>query len=117
MYGKLITSAAFALLLASPTMAATHSPSASTQVKGTSAVSSSMKKETKHHVRAKKVAMISPKSGRSEIHALNALESAGYRQFTNLHANGADFVGTAQKAGKTYDVTVMPSGSIKAASA
>ena len=58
--------------------------------------------------------MRSPNPGHSEVHALNALEAAGYRHFTNLHAKGAEFVGTAQKAGKTYDVTIGPSGSIKA---
>ena len=67
-----------------------------------------------HHVRGKKVAMIGAKFGHNEVHALNALEASGYRQFTNLHAKGADFIGTAQKAGKSYDVTVTPSGSIKA---
>jgi hypothetical protein len=73
-----------------------------------------MKKEAMHHVRARKVAMIRSRFGHSEVNALNALEAAGYRQFTNLHENGANFVGTAQKAGKNYEVTVMPSGTIKA---
>ena len=50
--------------------------------------------------------------GDSEVQALNKLEASGYRQFKNLHAQGADFVATATKSGKTYDVTVRPSGTI-----
>lgn len=114
MYGKLVTGVAFALLLVSPGMAATSSPSIAGHVEATPHASSSMKKKAMHHARGKKVAMINSKSGRSEVHALNALEAAGYRQLKDLHAKGADFAGTAQKAGKSYDVTVMPSGSIKA---
>jgi hypothetical protein len=114
MYGKLVTSAVFALLLASPTMAATPVPVASSHTKAISHVSSHMNKKTMHHVRRKKVSMVSSKSGHSEVHALNALQAAGYRQLNDLHAKGADFVGTARKAGKSYDVTVMPSGAIKA---
>ena len=114
MYGKLVTGATFALLLASPGMAATSSPAPSSHVKATSNASSSMKKETLHHVRAKKISMNSSKSGRSEVRALNTLEAAGYRQLNDLHAKGADFVGTVQKAGKTHDVTVTPAGGIKA---
>ena len=50
--------------------------------------------------------------GDSEVQALNKLEASGYRQFKNLHAQGADFVATATKSGKTYAVTVRPSGTI-----
>ncbi|HWF67944.1 MAG TPA: hypothetical protein VN670_11595 [Acidobacteriaceae bacterium] len=112
MYGKLVTGAIFTLLLASPAMAATPALAASSHTQAASHTSSSMNKETVHHVRGKKVSMIS--SGHSEVHALNALQAAGYRRLKNLHAKGANFVGTAQKAGKSYDVTVTPSGSIKA---
>ena len=114
MYGKLATGAVFALLLASPAMAATPASTASSHTKAASHASSTMNKKTVHHVRDKKISMISSKSGHSEVHALNALQATGYRQLKDLHAKGADFVGTAQKAGKSYDVTVMPSGSIKA---
>jgi hypothetical protein len=52
--------------------------------------------------------------GHREVQALNTLESAGYRQFNNLHASGTNFVATAMKAGKSYDVTVTPAGRIEA---
>lgn len=114
MYGKLVTGAVFALLLTSPAMAATPAPAASSHTKAASHANLSTNKEAAHHVHGKKVSMFSLKSGHSEVHALNALQAAGYRQLKDLHAKGAEFVGTAQKAGKSYDVTVMPSGSIKA---
>lgn len=114
MDGKLVTGCAFALMLASPATAAVPSSVTLSHTKATAVARSNMEKETMHHVRGRKIAMISPASGHSEVHALNALEAAGYRHLTNLHAKGANFVGTAQKAGKSYDVTVGPSGSIKA---
>ena len=61
-----------------------------------------------HHRQMKKISM----RGDSEVQALNELEASGYRQFKNLHAQGTDFVATATKSGKTYDVTVRPSGTI-----
>jgi hypothetical protein len=117
------------LLLASPAVAMTpkagmiHAKTpAATQTaakkpaarpKTTTASATAVKKPMRHHRVAKKVAM----RGHREVAALNALESNGYRQFANLHAQGSDFVATANKNGKSYDVTVAPSGAIQAASA
>ena len=66
-----------------------------------------------HHHHAKMAKNVSVQGDR-EVRALNALESAGYRQFNNLRANGTDFVATAMKAGRSYDVTVTPQGRIEA---
>jgi hypothetical protein len=52
--------------------------------------------------------------GHREVHALNTLEAHGYRRLAGLHAQGSDFVATAQKNGKSYRVTVTPSGTIRA---
>ena len=55
--------------------------------------------------------------GHREVQALNALEAAGYRRFNNLHTSGTNFVGTAMKSGKSYDVTVTQTGRIEATKA
>ena len=70
-------------------------------------------KANHHHHPAKMAKNVSVQGDR-EVRALNALESAGFRQFNNLRANGTDFVATAMKAGQSYDVTVTPQGRIEA---
>jgi hypothetical protein len=117
MYRKLIAGTACLILLASPVAAATNATATASQSKVAGHSSTSMQKKTVRHTHRKKIAMNTSTRGDKEVNALNSLEAAGYRQFANLHAMGAGFVGTAQKAGKIYDVTVMPSGSIKAARA
>lgn len=118
MSANFLACTAAALLIVSPALAATsqitahHSATvkhASTTTTKKAVISSRMN----HNRMAKKVSM----RGNEEIRALNALESHGYRQFNDLHAKGADFVATARKNGRLYDVTVMPSGHIRAASA
>lgn len=71
---------------------------------------SKMAKSEHHKKTAENVGM----QGSREVDALNTLESAGYRQFNDLHASGTDFTATAMKAGKSYDVTVTPAGKIDA---
>lgn len=157
----LLATAAGALLLAAPTLAATaatqpvhHAQSkaaAKTKMAGSKmAASRTMKAKTAttktattktasaktasnesaktsakavhHHKMArtehrKKTAENVSVQGNREVDALNTLESAGYRQFDNLHANGANFVATAMKSGKSFDVTVTPAGQIEATKA
>lgn len=109
---------AAALLIVSPAFAATSRTSAhhSATTKHASITMTKMttaSSRTDHSRMAKKVSM----RGDSQVRALNALKSHGYRQFTDLHAKGGDFVATARKNGKLYDVTVLPSGQIRATSA
>lgn len=103
---KLLIAATAAILAASPALAATQAASKS----HAAAITSEKTKMHHHHRMARKVSM----RGDAEVRALNVLEAAGYRQFNDLHARGRDFLATASKAGKFYDVTVMPSGSINA---
>lgn len=72
-----------------------------------------------HHKMAKsehgkKTAVNESPQAAQEVRALNTPGSTGYRQFSNLHADGSDFVATATKAGKSFDVTVSPAGQIEA---
>ncbi len=120
----LFAAAASAMLLTAPALAAATTQhavhaqaktAAKTQAASTKTASSKAvpAKTTRHHHRSKIARNMSVRGDR-EVRALNALESAGYRKFNNLHASGTNFVATAMKAGKSYDVTVTPAGSIEA---
>lgn len=118
MSAKSIALTVAALVIMSPSLAATSQTIAhhSAKEKRTSTAitkAAAMSSHSNIGRMAKKVSM----RGISEVRALNALESHGYRQFTDLHAKGVDFVATARRNGKLYVVTVMPSGQIRAASA
>ena len=107
-----LTGTAAALLL---TSAAVGAPAATTG-SGHAAITQTdhntkSKTHHRHHNHLAKKASI---RGDNEVHALNVLEAAGYRQLNNLHAQGLDFVAKAEKAGKSYNVSVTPTGSIKA---
>lgn len=99
-----LEAAASAMLLAAPALA---------EAATTNAVQSATTGKTKT-ASTEATKNVSVKGDR-EMRALNALESAGYRQFNTLHANGTDFfVATAMKAGQSCDVTVTPQGRIEA---
>lgn len=114
----LLAAAASTMFLAAPALAATHPARAQSQTaakttpaKAAPAKSASAKITHRHHSRmARNVST----RGDREVRALNALESAGYRQFANLHAKGHEFVATAMKGGKSYDVTVTGADRIEA---
>ncbi len=117
MYKMLITGAACAILLAAPAAAMTPNTANVSHTNVATSPSTSGNKTATHYGHRNRLARNSSTRGDREVHALNALEAAGYRQFTDVHARGANFVATAQKAGKSYDVTVMPSGNIRATNA
>lgn len=99
--------------------ASNKTASAKTTPANTASIKTSAKDMHHHHNMAKKgsprkTAKNMSIQGNREVRALNALEAAGYRQFNNLHAKGADFVTTAMKAGKSYSVTVTSAGRIEA---
>jgi hypothetical protein len=106
MFRNIIIAASCAALLTVPAIAMT------TQTAPKSSMATSQTDNSTVHHRHH-IAMKSANRGDREVNALNALEAAGYRQFNNLHASGRNFVATAQKAGKSYDVTVNPSGGIQ----
>jgi hypothetical protein len=109
-----------ALLLASPTLAAvpvkdTHKmraeqPSGVHRIANVQTQGTRMTQGKREIMRAYRPRVT---QGDREVSALNSLEAAGYRNFDNLRASGHDFVATATKAGKTFDVTVLPSGKIQ----
>lgn len=121
----LLAAAASTIFLAAPALAvaATHPMHAqsATAAKTTPAKTASAKtmatkttaKKVTHRHHSKTARNISTRGDR-EVSALNALESAGYRQFANLHAKGHEFVATAMKNGKSYDVTVTGADRIEA---
>ena len=94
--------------MASTKAAPTRTASAKT---GSAKIAAPKTSDHNHHAKMAKNVL---GRGNGEVRALNALESAGYRQFNNLHASGTDFVATAMKAGQSYDVTVTPQGRIEA---
>lgn len=110
MFRNLTAVAVCAVLLAGPAIAMTPDMAS----KGSIAASQA---DTGAIHRAHRISVSRSTRGNREVNALNALEAAGYRQFDNLHADGRDFVATAHKAGKSYDVTITPSGAIQASNA
>lgn len=109
-----VITAACIALLAAPAVAATSNASVAHNHIQTAAKSVVHTRNAARRHHRDRLATKSSTRGDGEVRALNALEAAGYRQFNNLHVQGANFVATASKAGKSYTVTVMPSGSIQA---
>lgn len=113
----LVAAAAGAMLLTAPALAANAAkPPAHAHAQPMKSTKTTSAKPM-HHRHAKKVSMNMSTRGDREVRALNALESAGYRQFDNLHRKGGEFVATAMKSGRSYDVTITPAGQIQAARA
>lgn len=117
MHSKLLAGAACALLLTSPALAIAPN-SASASHAHVAPPTASVKHKTALHHSARRMAIVMQSAhGDREVNALNALEAAGYRGFADLHSKGSDFIATAHKNGKMFDVTVRPGGKIAATNA
>lgn len=111
---KMTTGLASALLLmAAPACAATPSHA------GTTAPQTKVQKAATHVAAMQTASWTNTEAttlGDREVHALNALELAGYRKAKNLHPQGQNIVATAEKSGTIHSVIVTPEGKVRAKS-
>jgi hypothetical protein len=119
MYRQLVIGVACATFLATPVLAM----ASDTRDAGHARVPIHLSAQTHHNVaahserhrfRMQRLSMMKSSRGDGEVNALNSLEAAGYRKFTGMRSQGDNFAATAWKAGKRYEVTVTPSGVIRA---